>query len=183
MGSTRSPIRNFKDFSATADGVTAMSEMYRWFALARRFPTLNSPFWRGFRHLDASINALADSALWTNLFKIDVNGSVIRNCTASEIRAIQHVQRGLLRHEVEVLKPDVVVFFTGPSYDKSIECAFPEAEFHPLVPEFPESEIAIVNAPGLPINTIRTFHPVYLQRSRRWSILSLIADWVQSQHP
>jgi len=110
-------------------------------------------------------------------------GFEIRNCTASEIRAIQHAQRGLLRHEVEVLKPDVVVFFTGPSYDNSIQCAFPEAESYPLVPESPKSEIAMVNAPGLPINTIRTFHPVYLQRSRRWSTLSLIADWVQSQHP
>jgi hypothetical protein len=158
-----------------------MWEMYRWFALARRFPTLNSPFWRAFRLLDAGINTVTDSALWTNLFKVDVNGSVVRNCTAKEMTAIQNVQQGLLRHEVEVLKPDFVVFFTGPSYDTSIRCAFPEAEFRPLAPEFPTSTISLVSAPGLPPNTVRTYHPVYLQRSRRWSILPLIAEWVRNQ--
>jgi hypothetical protein len=181
IGSMRPPIRNFKDFSATADGAAAMCEMYRWFALARRFPTLNSPFWRAFRLLDGCINPLADSALWTNLFKINVSGSVVRNCTVSEIRAIQHAQEGLLGHEVDVLKPDVVVFFTGPSYDKAIQCAFPKAEFHPLMPEFTVSELAIVNAPGLPAKAIRTYHPVYLQRSRRWPVLPLIAEWAQCQ--
>src|ERR1035438_7883944 len=59
--------------SPLALGVGAMSNLYRWYALGRVHPRLNSPFWRGFRAIDSAINGAQDAALWTNVFKVNVN--------------------------------------------------------------------------------------------------------------
>ena len=117
---------------AAKDGVSTMFSLYRWYGLGRRNPKLNSPFWRGFRALDAAVNTRLDSALWTNLFKVNVGGSVMRNCTKAEITRLHKVQEGLLWHEVEVLKPDIVVFFTGPDYDPALRAEFHDVEFQPF---------------------------------------------------
>ena len=50
-------------------------------------PKLNSPFWWGFRAIDSAINGAQDGALWTNVFKVNVNGSVMKNCKAAEVAA------------------------------------------------------------------------------------------------
>jgi len=174
-----SAIRCFKDFSVAVDGVGAMWEMYRRYGLGRSFPKLNSPFWRGFRALDTAVNAVRDSALWTNLFKVNVNGSVMRNCTRAEIAKLHSAQRGLLQHEIDVLKPDVVVFFTGPRYDSAIRAEFDAVEFKSFDASISHSRLALLRAPGLPGKTVRSYHPEYLQRSRQWELISMIAEWAK----
>src|SRR5579872_5615426 len=47
MGRADDPIETFLDFSTAKHGVVAMASLYRWFALGRSQPKLNSPFWRG----------------------------------------------------------------------------------------------------------------------------------------
>ena len=161
-----------------------MWNLYRWYGLGRRYPKLNSAFWRGFRALDAHVNPECDSALWTNLFKVNVNGSVMENCTRAEIAKIQKAQRGLLQYEIAVLKPDVVVFFTGPRYDSAIRAEIDGVAFEPIdsLPELcvPLSSLALLRAPGLPLKTVRSYHPEYLQRSRQWNLISVIAEWAKS---
>ncbi len=183
-GGTGSAIRTFGDFSAAANGVSAMWDLYRWYGLGRRYPKLNSPFWRGFRALDSAVNAEPDSALWTNLFKVNVNGSVMENCSRAEIAKLHKAQQGLLQHEIAVLKPDAVVFFTGPRYDSAIKAEFDGVEFQLMEglpgPTMPPSRLAWVRAPGLPAKTVRSYHPEYLQRSRQWNVISQIADWIRS---
>jgi hypothetical protein len=176
-------IKSFREFSTAKNGVAAMLELYRRYELGRQHPKLNSPFWRGFRALDTALNPAVDSALWTNLFKVNVNGSVMRNCTRAEIAAIQKAQQGLLRHEIDVLKPDVVVFFTGPRYDSAIRAEFPDVEFLPF-DEIPAScaslsSLALIRASGLPAKTVRSYHPEYLQRSRQLGSISVIAEWAK----
>lgn len=182
-GGPGSTIRTFRDFSVAADGVAAMLHLYRWYGLGRRHPKLNSPFWRGFRALDEALNTEMDSALWTNLFKVNVSGSVVGNCNRAEIAKLQRAQQGLLRSEIDVLKPNVIVFFTGPRYDRAIRHEFGEVEFCPF-DRYPKtsispSRLALVRASGLPMKTIRTYHPEYLQRSRQLGLLSEIVDWAK----
>ncbi len=182
--SSAGAIRTFKDFSCAADGVASMWSLYRSYDLGRRYPKMNSPFWRGFRELDAALNPEVDSALWTNVFKINVNGSVLRNCTVAEVAKIQKAQHGLLRHEIEILNPDVAVFFTGPSYDPAIRAEFPDLEFHafewPGQNALPLSNLAILRSSGLPFKTVRSYHPEYLQRSRQLDLISVISEWARS---
>jgi hypothetical protein len=161
-----------------------MWSLYRSYDLGRRYPKMNSPFWRGFRALDTALNSEADSALWTNVFKVNVNGSVLRNCTATEVAKIQKAQQGLLRHEIEALNPDVVVFFTGPKYDPAIRAEFPDVVFHsferPGQSTFPPSSLAILRSSGLPCKTVRSYHPEYLQRSRQLGLISVVAEWASA---
>jgi hypothetical protein len=174
-------IKNFNDFSSAADGVRSMWRLYDWHRLGRQYPKLNSPFWRGFRALDAAINPEGDSALWTNLFKVNVSGSVLRNCTRAEVAKILKAQQGLLQDEVSVLKPDVIVFFTGPRYDSALRSEFPDVEFRPFDGAgkfvYPLSSLALLSGSGLPVKVIRSYHPEYLQRSRQLSLISKIAKW------
>ena len=176
-------IKSFSDFCRAADGVTAMRSRYRSYGLGRQYPKMNSPFWRGFRALDAALNPEVDSALWTNVFKVNVSGSVVKNCTRAEIAKLQKAQRGLLRHEVAVLKPDVVVFFTGPRYDSAIREEFPDVEFRQFdgnqEPAIPLSHLSLLRSSGLPFKAVRSYHPEYLQRSRQWGVISLIAQWAR----
>ena len=177
IGDAGDPIENFRDFSRAEQGVGAMSNLYRWYSLGRAKPKLNSPFWRGFRALDAAINGGGDAALWTNIFKVNVNGSVMKNCRAAEVSALQRAQKGLLVEEVKLLKPDIVVFLTGPRYDSAIRCEFPDMEISALSRRVSESSVGIIRAEGLPARTIRTYHPEYLQRSRQLGLLSVVSSW------
>lgn len=177
VGDDGRPIVSFWDFQTADHGVLAMLNLYRWYALGRAYPSLNSPFWRGFRLLSSAISDCEDSALWTNVFKVNVGGSVMRNCKAADIKALRRAQTGLLRHEIAVLKPDVVVFCSGPRYDATIQCDFPDMEVSQFCRSLPTSSVGVVRASGLPLRTVRTFHPEYLQRSRQLGILSEISRW------
>jgi hypothetical protein len=177
VGDSANPIANFWEFLQAKHGVGAMWSLYRWYALGRAYPGLNSPFWRGFRLLSAAINGCEDSALWSNVFKVNVGGSVIENCKAAEISELRRVQKGLLNQEINILKPDVVVFLSGPRYDSTIQCDFPDMEISQFCRRWPKSAFGLIRAAGLPIRTIRTYHPEYLQRSRQLGILSEISQW------
>jgi hypothetical protein len=181
VGGIGSTIENFLDFQQAKDGVGAMWMLYRWYAFGRADSNLNSPFWRGFRALNLAINGCEDSGLWTNVFKVNVRGSVMRNCKAAELSALRRAQQGLLHHEITILKPDVVVFFSGPRYDSTIQGEFPDMEIKRFCRRMPESAVGVVRAAGLPSRTIRTYHPEYLQRSNQLGILSEICQWATGE--
>jgi hypothetical protein len=176
-GELDDPVENFWEFSRAKHGVGAMWNVYRWYALGRVHQRLNSPFWRGFRTIDSAINGTQDAALWTNVFKVNVSGSVMKNCRAAEVAALQRAQKGLLAAEIAILNPDVVVFFSGPRYDSTIRGEFPDMKISPLSRRTPASAVGVVRATGLPVKTIRTYHPEYLQRSRQLGLLSVISRW------
>jgi hypothetical protein len=102
-------------------------------------------------------------------------------CRTAEIAALQRIQQGLLFEEIDILKPDVVVFMSGPRYDSAIRCEFPDMKISPFSRHLPESSVGVVRAAGLPFRTIRTYHPEYLQRSGQLSLLSDISRWVVNQ--
>ena len=174
--SGQSPIENLWDFLQAEDGVGAMWRLYRWYALGRAYPKQNSPFWRGFRALSSAIGGCEDSALWTNVFKVNVRGPVM-DCKVAEISALRRAQEGLLRYEIKLLKPDVVVFLSGPRYDSTIQHDFPDVEISQFSQRLPASSVGLVRAAGLPTRSIRTFHPEYLQRSNQLGLLSEVSRW------
>lgn len=183
VGQPGNAINNFRDFLQAKDGVGAMWNLYSWYALGRAHPTLNSPFWRGFRGFDSAVNDARDAALWTNVFKVNVNGSVMKNCRAAEVAALQKLQFGLLREEIEILKPEVVVFFSGHRYDSTLRIEFPDMEILPFSPRMPASAVGIIRAAGLPERTIRTYHPEYLQRSSQLGLIAEISRWASGKVP
>lgn len=72
----------------------------------------------------------------------------------------------VIKAELEILKPDVVVFFTGPYYDEYIKYEFPGAEYI-NIQNMKEREICVIDSEYLPARTFRTYHPGYLARGRQ----------------
>ncbi len=54
---------------------------------------------------------------------------------------------------------------------------FPDMRISPLSRRVPDTTAGVIRAAGLPVRTIRTYHPEYLQRSRQLGLLSVISPW------
>lgn len=83
----------------------------------------------------------------------------------------------LLKNEVVITNPDIVIFFSGPNYDGKLQVQFNnELKFEKLFEDIPSRQIARVIHPGLPFNSIRTYHPRYLQNKSGYlnRIISLL---------
>jgi len=172
-GSVR--LETLDAFTSSSSGVASMVSAYKAFAFARTYRHRNSAFWRAFRYLEIEAAEAPCSAMWTNLFKVDVSGSVVKNCQIKHRRLLRAAQAGLLAEEIRLLKPQIVIFFTGPNYDDELIDAFPDATLTPLSPGRDIREAALVHSKALPVCSIRTYHPTYLQRSRRWGLLEEVA--------
>lgn len=168
-------LRTLEDFCKSASGVAEMLHAYDSFDFAQTYSHRNSAFWRAFRHLEENVAETKSEAMWTNLFRVDVGGSVVRGCNEDARNHLRRIQAGLLTTEVKVLNPTVVIFFSGPTYDQEIAHTFSGCRFEQVFPDRPEREIALVKSALLPVNSFRIYHPNYLQRSRRWSLIDRLA--------
>ena len=118
----RVQLSTLDHFCSSNTGIEEMVNAYVTFDFANR----NSAFWKAFRHLECNVAETHSTAMWTNLFRVDVGGSVVRNCDKKTRCYLRKAQAGLLATEVKLLKPTVIVFFSGPTYDDEIEHEFPD---------------------------------------------------------
>jgi hypothetical protein len=149
------------------DPVNALMSLYREFALGRT--QRSTPFWQGARHVFEMIARPdeRDAFLWSNLVKVDVR----RKRPPVEVEELV-ARLKLLEAEVEITKPDAVLFLSGPSYDNRIRAAFPSATIDEL-----SNGSATIS--GLSFKAFRTYHPKYLRLSRKWSELDRAAEHFQ----
>jgi hypothetical protein len=173
--STDRTIRSLEHFQCRTDGVATMLEAYSEFDFATTYPYRNSAFWRAFRLL-----TVGHEALWTNLYRTDVDGPVLQNCNAEDRKHLVRTQGHLLREEISELDPTVTLFLTGPRYDQTLYEVFADAEMQALWADVPEREVARVTSTSLPERTVRLYHPTFLQRSRRWHLLSRLSEWLEN---
>ncbi len=89
-------------------------------------------------------------------------------------------QKDVLKLEIRLLSPDVIVFFSGPTYDGALQVAFSDLTFHQFDSQTATRELAVVRSESLTPLCLRSFHPSYLQRSKRWSTMLDIARWLES---
>jgi len=118
--------------------------------------------------------------MWDNLVRMDYEGVSILNASESLRDSLISQQSGLLAAEIEILKPDVCLFFSGPYYDDFINAAFPGCEFSSCG-ALPERELARVTATAsvLPVASFRTYHPNFLRRGNRWSYIETVRTLLQ----
>jgi hypothetical protein len=135
-----------------------------------------SPFWRAAQQV---YNALVpkgptDGYVWVNLVKIDENKQ------GPPVAADQDwfERFNVLPDELAILKPDVLIFFTGPYYDERMLETFPGAKLIPILET--DSMIARVEHPALPPHTYRTYHPGFLNRGR-WHVIEQLITLCQEQ--
>jgi len=116
----------------------------------------HTPFWKGVHQVREHVNPESSDAaiLWSNLGKVDVD-----NDLPSEKLLGPLIEAEILPREIEITKPDAVVFFTGPTskYDDAFRRTFEGVELEEIEPNLHE-----VFHPGLPKRSFRTYHPRYL---------------------
>lgn len=90
-------------------------------------------------------------------------------------------EANLLPGELSILQPDIVLFLSGPYYDKAIQLQLGEdVAFEPLVDGIASRELARVSHPLLPPHAYRTYHPGHLSRGKKNNYLQLIAATIKN---
>lgn len=134
------------------------------------------PFWNTVRNYTKSVQLKNPRKkidyIWNNILK--VGRADAKGTPSPEIIKLQHDYFPVIKAEIELLKPDVVVFFTGPYYDQHIKHEFPDAEFA-KIENIKEQEICAIHSTNLPSRTFRSYHPQYLVM-RKQEILKILKD-------
>jgi len=124
-------------------------------------------FWNGYNRF---INLLKKNykdkkicTVWNNIVKIGASGRD-QNHPKDYIYDVEIKNFLIIEKEINVLKPDIILFLTGPNYDSNIKNHFHDVQFMECDSKFSTrqiSELKIQNSK----NVFRTYHPNYLWRN------------------
>ena len=99
--------------------------------------------------------------LWNNIVKIGKQDD--KGFPPDYIYEIEREVFNVIPQELEILKPNLVVFFTGPNYDSIIKDNFGELIYTAL-PDSTDRQLSRLNLNGVQF-AYRTYHPNYLWRN------------------
>ncbi|MCF4127686.1 hypothetical protein [Methylobacterium sp. SyP6R] len=161
-------IASLGDFAQYEEAVEALIYGYGEFNFAANHPVSRGPFWRYFRWALETVEAHGPTSMvWTNVVRCSSNseqGYTLGAVPKAIGSAFLVRQRGLLAAEIEVLRPTLTIFVSGPHYDVYVSNELPGCERVALAP-FPIQQAARFTHPTLPSASFRTYHPGYLNRS------------------
>lgn len=101
--------------------------------------------------------------IWNNLIKMGKKGISFPNYWYDDI--IKKYFNNLVIKEIDILKPDFIVFFSGPNYDKYLNDIFGNP-LKKLVAGFNEPELCEIEIPNIK-KAFRTYHPQFLYRDNQ----------------
>lgn len=153
-----------------------LMSLYNWFNLGKGPKPYNTLIWQYFRLLAEKLSPGSDHVFfWNNIKKIGkANG---KGHPEFEVTKLENKYLNVLADELETIKPEVCVFFTGPNYDEDIRAKLPDVEFLPI--EGYESRcFARLKSKHLPESSFRTYHPGYGNRKYDWyqGVMDKIAE-------
>lgn len=132
--------------------------VYEGFNLGKDY--YSSPFWNVMRKVERALKNKEYSSAWTNISKFDVDR---KRPTGENEKIIAKID-SLLIEELEIIKPDVCVFFTSHTFDHRLKKIFAEIEFI-SIPGFEKKVLCKLKHKDLPEHSYRTYHPRYLRTS------------------
>ncbi|PJA30162.1 MAG: hypothetical protein CO189_00725 [candidate division Zixibacteria bacterium CG_4_9_14_3_um_filter_46_8] len=149
----------YHDSNRGKDEVGAIMDGYRNFNNndGKAWPKINSPFWRFCRGLCKEVTGSPDAFIWNNLFKFDQDGKE----PSGEIKEVSCSAFPVITKEIEILKPNVIIFLTSQRNDKWLKKIFSNVEFEGLS-GYDQKALSKVKHDLLPEKTYRTYHPAYL---------------------
>jgi hypothetical protein len=164
IGQQTGPNRWHQDYEInnSIDSITGLMDSYYDYYIGcydnRRI------FFQAVRRVESMLNIDRCNSVWSEIDKMDLNGKAANFDTSRKM----YDSFPVLKQEIEISKPDVVVFFTGPNYDNNIKYIFKNALFE-KVGNHPVRQFSKISHPELPDKTFRTYHPNYLRRSKMWN--------------
>ena len=122
-----------------------------------------SAFWKAFRYFETHLSKIFEGLniqfIWENLSKIGRNDGATG--VTNDIRTLERQYFPILREEITLLKPDIVLFLTGPDRDHDIRFHFPDAKYIQAGDEANLRRRAWISSSYLPVCTLRLYHPSY----------------------
>jgi hypothetical protein len=100
------------------------------------------------------------SYVWNNIIKIGKESDAGR--PGGEIYEAECGWFHVIPDEVKILKPNVILFFSGSDYDDFIRANFGKVPYSAISP-YGEKQLAKISIPGIDF-AFRTYHPGGLQR-------------------
>jgi len=152
-----------EDYSDTNVFLNASLELYKDFNLGRKyrrsFYTFLDMLFEEIRKRNSKTGIL-----WSNLIRVDcVDRNNLYESYELKKKVILLDGNKILREEISILKPDVVIFVTGPSYDDFLRESFPGISLL-QVGNFGLNEVCRLEHDELPKTSLRIYHPGYHNR-------------------
>ena len=146
----------------------------------------SSYFWNFTDYVEEYINGPTNrprlNYYWSNLFKIvDPNGNMVKDTSFIDeyIKSIQ-----TLTYEIDIVKPDVLIFLTGPTLDNCLNSLFDNVTFYPMngLNNVLYKMTAGNNSMYFPEYTYKTYHPQYLYKGQGMgvNIVQKICDIIKN---
>jgi len=152
------------------DSIDRILHHYETFRLGEKY---NSTFWQSINYINENVNSGKRlNFLWTNILKLGRSGIG---------RPSDHVSRSELKYlnilgdEIAIVKPDAVVFLSGPNYDPDLKDRIPDIVFENFE-ELPTRAFAKLKSSCLPLLSFRTYHPNYLRQAKKEAFLDYIIN-------
>jgi hypothetical protein len=101
--------------------------------------------------------------IWNNVVKIGC-AERHKNTPPKYIYDIEKENFKVIKSEIEILKPDIILFLSGPNYDYRIENSFGKFKSENIGTKFSQRQLSKVEI-GFGKNVFRTYHPNYLYRT------------------
>lgn len=136
------------------DGVESLLSLYENFNVGENYKKKGSPLWYLTRFTENALGNSKHSCMWTNLSKYDQDGHKPDAKHSKDFSKFD----SLLKSEIDILKPEFCLFFTGYALDKRLGEIFENLELIP-VEGFEANELVQLKSPDLPELCFRTPHP------------------------
>lgn len=140
---------------------------YKRFFLEKNFYSgyQKSSFWQAFRFYEKHIPEILKGKdiaqepvfIWNNICKLGLGNE--KTGVNGLSRALEQKYFDIVQGEFEIIKPDLVIFLTGPTRDHDIKFNFKDVKFTQAIDTFSQRKMALVDING--IGGLRLYHPAY----------------------
>lgn len=146
-------------------GIEHLLDIYRKFCIGKH----GGYFWNGALQLNKALSEKLKtsgktmSVIWNNLIKV---GKEDKGTPCEDILKWEDNWFDVVLFEVRELKPNIVIFFSGPDYDKYINKIFnTNDDLFEGINKWDKRKLARVKSPELPSESIRAYHPNHFLRN------------------
>lgn len=135
-------------------------------------------FWNGISRFNSLLSSKFPDknfqVIWNNIVKIGKSDG--KGMPPDYIYSVERERFSVIRDELSILKPNFILFLTGPYYDWVIEDNFGQLKFESILP-YTSRQMSKLEIGGIP--AIRTYHPNYLWRNDINSFFNTILNEIR----
>lgn len=167
----------YNDYIRSDEDIRTFIDKYKSFELDIGYKKL-------FMQYAHRINYLINNKDYLNFVYLNINKFGKEDEAGKPVQEVLDAENrffNIFTDELQILKPDVCIFMTGPNYDKDIRNKLDNVEFS-IFEGYPLNEVSKVKSKYLPIKSYRLYHPGYGNRYKEWYnelINKIVSDIIQ----